>query len=106
METFKIEVKETLSKLIEIEANSVDEAIALEENLYNSEEIVLSANEHQCTDIDLSNLEIMGNNVEFSNFVLRKAEKMISNLSIEELSKIGFGNYSQAFGQFKINPIA
>ena len=106
METFKIEVKETLSKLIEVEANSVDEAIALVENLYNSEKIVLSANEHQCTDIDLSNLEIMGNNVEFSNFVLRKVEKMMSNLSIEELSKIGFGNYSQAFDQFKINPIA
>ncbi len=46
MKTFKIEVKETLSRIIEIEANSVDEAFLKIQNLYKNEEIVLDANDY------------------------------------------------------------
>lgn len=43
MKTFKIEVKETLSRVIEIEANSNDEALLKIEELYNQQEIVLDS---------------------------------------------------------------
>lgn len=46
METFKIEVKETLSRTIEIEANSADEAFLKIQNLYKNEEIVLDADDY------------------------------------------------------------
>lgn len=45
METFKIEVKETLSRIIEIEANSNEEALVKIEDLYKNEEIVLDADD-------------------------------------------------------------
>jgi hypothetical protein len=46
METFKIEVKETLSRIIEIEANSADEAFSKIQDSYNKEEIVLDADDY------------------------------------------------------------
>ena len=45
METFKIEVKETLSRIIEVKANSEDEAFSKIQSLYNKEEIVLDADD-------------------------------------------------------------
>ncbi|MGY6523518.1 MAG: DpnD/PcfM family protein [Mongoliitalea sp.] len=45
METFKIEVKETLSRIIEIEANSNEEALLKIEDLYKNQEIVLDADD-------------------------------------------------------------
>ncbi len=46
METFKIEVKETLLRIIEIKANSADEALTKIQNFYKNEEIVLDANDY------------------------------------------------------------
>jgi len=43
MGTFKIEVKETLSRIIEIDANCVDEAFSLVKAQCQNEEIVLEA---------------------------------------------------------------
>jgi hypothetical protein len=43
METFKIEVKETLSRTIEVEAKSTEEALLKIEDLYKKQEIVLDA---------------------------------------------------------------
>jgi len=45
METFKIEVKETLSRIIEIKANSTDEAISIVREQYKNENIVLDADD-------------------------------------------------------------
>jgi len=50
METFKIEVKETLSRIIEIEANSMDEAYSKVREMYRNEEIVLDENDYVDTD--------------------------------------------------------
>jgi hypothetical protein len=41
METYKIEVKETLSRIIEIDANSFDEALEDVQKMYKNEEIIL-----------------------------------------------------------------
>jgi len=46
MGSFKIEVKETLSRIIEIEASSYDEAYLKVKEMYNSEEIVLDTEDY------------------------------------------------------------
>ncbi len=46
METFKIEIKETLSRIIEIDANSNEEALLKIEDLYKKQEIVLDADDY------------------------------------------------------------
>ena len=48
----KIEIKETLSKTIEIEANSIEEAIEKATLLYNNEEIILNSDDYLDTEID------------------------------------------------------
>lgn len=46
METFKIEVKESLLRIVEIEAYSMDEAYLKAKEMYRNEEIVLNENDH------------------------------------------------------------
>jgi hypothetical protein len=41
MKKFKIEVKETLSRIIEINANSIDEALENVQQIYKNEKIIL-----------------------------------------------------------------
>lgn len=41
MKTYKIEVKETLSRIIEINANSINEALENVQKIYKNEEIIL-----------------------------------------------------------------
>jgi hypothetical protein len=50
METFKIEVKETLSRIVEIEANSKDDAYFKVREMYIKEEIVLDSDDYVDTD--------------------------------------------------------
>lgn len=54
METFKIEIQELLSRTIDIEAQSIEEAIEKANKMYNSEEIVLDYD-------DLTKREIIPN---------------------------------------------
>ena len=53
METFKIEVQEFLSRIIEVEANSSDEAISKVQEMYRNEEIVLDSEDFVSTEIDI-----------------------------------------------------
>lgn len=46
MEIYKIEVKETLSRIIEIEANSIKQAFSKIQDLYKKEEIVLDSDDY------------------------------------------------------------
>jgi len=52
MKTFEIEIKETLSKIIGIQANSIEEAIKKATLLYNNEEIILSSDDYLDTEIE------------------------------------------------------
>jgi hypothetical protein len=45
MKTYKIEVKETLSRIIEIDANSIDEALDDVKKIYKKEEIILNSDD-------------------------------------------------------------
>lgn len=100
MKTFEIEITETLQRIIEIEAKSEDEAYQTVLKKYKNEEIILD-------DSDFINKEInsylysekhdeLYNNQEFKNFVLREAEKTLTHMSIEELTKLAFGDISNA----------
>jgi len=51
MKTFEIEIKETLIKVIEIEADSIEAAISRANELYGKEEIILGSENHVATDI-------------------------------------------------------
>ncbi len=48
--TFSIEVEETLSRTVEVKAESVEEAISKLKELYHNEEIVLSSEDHVSTE--------------------------------------------------------
>ena len=50
MQTFYIEVKETLSQLVEVTAHSEDEALLSVKQRYQNEEIILDADSHIATD--------------------------------------------------------
>ena len=52
METFKIEIKEFLSRIIEIDAKNVDEAISKVKEMYLEEEVILSENDFVTYEID------------------------------------------------------
>ena len=41
MQTFKLEMQETYSKIVEIEAESLSNALNIAHDMYNTEEIVL-----------------------------------------------------------------
>ena len=52
MQTFKLEIQEVLSKVIEIEAETLSDAIDIVHDMYNSEEIVLDASDFVINTID------------------------------------------------------
>lgn len=51
METFKIEIQEFLSRIIEVEAENIDEAISKTKENYQNEEIVLDNDDFVTTEI-------------------------------------------------------
>lgn len=52
---FKIEITETLQRIVVVEADSVLEALNKVEEQYDNEEIVLDSNDFICKDIHLFN---------------------------------------------------
>jgi|ERR1017187_2760674 hypothetical protein len=101
MKTFEIEIKETLSRVVKIESESLEEATAKAKMKYDDEEIVLDYNDLINTEIDLTSFYQLKSTNEFSDFILRNAEKMITNLSLEELAKIGFGSLINAKEEYE-----
>ncbi|MCB9261211.1 MAG: DpnD/PcfM family protein [Flavobacteriales bacterium] len=51
METFKIEIQEFLSRIVEVKAKTKNEAISLVHEMYRNEEIVLDAGDYIATEI-------------------------------------------------------
>lgn len=51
MQTFKIEIQEVLSRIVEIESNNSEEAIATAKEMYRNEEIVLGSEDYVTTEI-------------------------------------------------------
>jgi len=57
MATFKIEIQELLSRIIEMEAETKDEAVSKVRELYRKEEIVLDSDDYVSTEIEIYNYE-------------------------------------------------
>jgi hypothetical protein len=53
VKTYKIEVQEFLSRIIEIEAKSAEEAISKVREMYRNEEIVLDSDDYVTTEIEI-----------------------------------------------------
>ena len=51
MKTFEIEITETMQRIIEVEATSVEQAISIVRQKYNNEEIVLNSCDYVSTQI-------------------------------------------------------
>ena len=100
MKTYSIEIKETLSKVIKVKSDSLKNALIIANRKYDNEEIVLGENEFKNLSIDVIEESTMEKNLDFMNFVLGKAEEMMVHLSVEELAKIGFGEYYESIKQF------
>jgi hypothetical protein len=52
MKTFKIEIREYLAEIIEIEAENIDDAILKAKEMYKKEEIILTDSNYIDTEID------------------------------------------------------
>jgi DpnD/PcfM-like protein len=100
MKTYTIEISETLKRIIKINSDSIKNALIIANEKYSKEEIVLGENDFETLSIDVIEENLIEENPDFANFVLKNAEDMIANLSIEELAKIGFGDYFEAIKQF------
>lgn len=104
MKTFEIEITETLQVIKEIKANNYDEASQIINDKYRNEEIILTSDEYVDTEISpylyskSYTKEIQ--NIEFKNYVLRNAEKILKDMSIEELIKLSFGDIERAIYSF------
>lgn len=53
MEIFKIEIQEFLSRIIEVEAETKDEAISKIRQLYRNDEIILDNDDYVATEIEV-----------------------------------------------------
>lgn len=51
METFKIEIQEFLATVVEVEADSIYEAISKVREMYGNEEIILDSSDYLTTEI-------------------------------------------------------
>ncbi len=105
MKTFEIEITETLQSVQKVKANNYDEAHQIISDKYKNEEIVLTSDEYIDTEISpylySRSYALQIENAEFKNFILKKAEKALLNMSIEELIKLSFGDIESAINGFK-----
>ncbi|MEN6588862.1 MAG: DpnD/PcfM family protein [Proteiniphilum sp.] len=86
MNTFEIEIKETLSTVIKVEAENQNDAIEKLKEMYRNEEIVLDAEDYKDTDItpfinDSLIQEIIKNNLGDERKIL---EKILCFIGISE----------------------
>lgn len=58
MEKYKVEIKEELSRVVEIEAENYDQALKIAEAKYDSREIVLNENDYKGAEINPYDEEI------------------------------------------------
>ena len=52
MKTFKLEIQENYSKIVEIEAETLSDALNVAHDMYNAEEIVLDASDFMTNTIE------------------------------------------------------
>lgn len=105
MKTYEIEITETLQRVVKVEANSEDEAYNIVSQKYKNEEIVLDDSDFVDNEIThylySENKRELYENENFKDFVLKNAESILTNMSIEELTKLAFGDIVSAKKKFE-----
>ncbi len=105
MKIHKLEVKQTLSKIIEIKAISIDEAILKVSELnINGDFDLLNNNDVDLdTKVDFHQLSELELGKDFDIFIRSSVMKVIDRFSVQDLSKFAYGNISNAINKFKNN---
>jgi hypothetical protein len=105
MKAFEIEITETLQTVQCINANNYEEAYNIVRTKYKNEEIVLTSKEYVDTEITpylfSINYSKMIDNFEFKSYILKNAEKILLEMSTEELIKLSFGDIENAITHYK-----
>ena len=103
METFKVEIKETLKRVVEVEAEDFLDASAKVNEMYDNEEEVLDYEDLYSTDINISEEDESLNQllVDNSDAILKAAENMFGEMSLQELAILAFGSLNFAVMEFK-----
>ena len=105
MKIFEIEITETLQVIQKVKANDYNEAYEIIDDKYKNEEIVLTSDEYVDTEISpylySTSYAVEIENVEFKNYIFKNAEKMLLEMSTEELIKLSFGDVENAINSFK-----
>ena len=104
MKKYRIAIKETLRKVVEIEAETPGMAVCRAEDEYNEEKHVLSADNFAGADIALSTddataMEALENS-DFIGFVQRRFEDLRESVSIEDKVRLAFGSFDNALYEF------
>jgi hypothetical protein len=101
MQTFNIEIVETSSRKVQIDANSLAEAMDIAGYLYKREEIMLDNSDHVFTAIDCLYEANEADEKNLREFVINKLQQSLEFLSLEDLAKLSFGSVANALIEFK-----
>jgi hypothetical protein len=96
MQTFDIEITEISTRIIQIDANTITEAMEIAGLLYKREEIQLELSDHKRTEIDITEMKAYNHEAIFE----KKALATIEVLDTEELAKLAFGSMATAIVEF------
>ncbi len=98
MKKFKIQITETLTRMEEVKAETLQSAMEMVKQKYEKEEILLVSEDFKGVEFDLSNLESFEKDETFKLFLMQMAQTEVNHLSLEDLAKISFeDNYSAVY---------
>lgn len=104
MNKYRIAIEETLRKVVEVEAETPGLAVCKEEDEYNEEKYVLSADDFIGVDITLSSddetVRRMVNDTDFVAYVERRFFEMSENYQLEDKIRLAFGSFDNALHEF------
>lgn len=69
--TYKIEIEETSQRVVEIQANSLDEAIDIAQNRYSNQEYILDSDDYKGVEFREYKNEVMKQKTKHKNYMER-----------------------------------
>jgi hypothetical protein len=100
MQTYDIEITEISTRIVQIDANTLAEAMDIAGLLYKREEIQLESSDHKRTEIDVAQMQSY-NHEDMNQFLKQKALATLEVLDTEELAKLAFGSMATAIVEFE-----
>jgi hypothetical protein len=100
MQTYDIEITEISTRIVQIDANTLVEAMDIAGLLYKREEIQLESSDHKRTEIDIAQMKIHNHDA-MNQFLKIKALATLEVLDTEELAKLAFGTMASAIVEFE-----